>query len=220
MNFQTLKLYLMFKTVFKVMSENQDYVDYLSSRLIELGNSVPNKIKKCMVNPIKESNKKPTFGLDSLPNEIFANPGDVIPNRVGFSKYASFLNSSYEQEHGRPLVLAMSADLAESTNLSGFAIEYGSNKNKGLYDKENNLKSPLFPQGITEFTNAGMMAGAATVNFSENGYEASISNTCRSHRRCECNFGRLRCGYAVWGDICGSVSISNNPDDVEHRIRN
>ena len=40
-----------------------------------------------------------------------------------------------------------------------------------MYDKENNLKSPLFPQGITEFTNAGMMAGAATVNFSENGYE-------------------------------------------------
>ena len=168
---QTDQAKSMLKTVFKVMSENQDYVDYLSSRLIELGNSVPNKIKKCMVNPIKESNKKPTFGLDCLPNEIFANPGDVIPNRVGFSKYASFLNSSYEQEHGRPLVLAMSADLAESTNLSGFAIEYGSNKNKGLYDKENNLKSPLFPQGITEFTNAGMMAGAATVNFSENGYE-------------------------------------------------
>ena len=161
----------MFKTVFKVMSENQDYVDYLSSRLIELGDSVPKKIKKCMVNPVNESNKKPTFGLDSLPNNIFANPGDVIPNRVGFSKYASFLNSSYEKEYGRPLFLAMSADLADSTNLSGFAIEYGSNKNKGLYDKENNLKSPLFPQGITEFTNAGMMAGAATVNFSENGYE-------------------------------------------------
>ena len=161
----------MFKTVFKVMSDNQDYVDYLSSRLIELGNSVPNKIKKCMVSPVNETNEQSTFGLDSLPNNIFAKPGDVVPNRVGFSRYASFLNSSYDQEHGRPLFLAMSADLAESTNLSGFAIEYGSNKNKGLYDKENNLKSPLFPQGITEFTNAGMMAGAATVNFSENGYE-------------------------------------------------
>ena len=161
----------MFNTVFKVMSENQDYVDYLSSRLTEIGDSVPKKIKNCIVNPVNESNKQPTFELDSLPNNIFASPGDVIPNRVGFSKYASFLNSSYEKEYGRPLVLAMSADLADSTNLSGFAIEYGSNKNKGLYDKENNLKSPLFPQGITEFTNAGMMAGAATVNFSENAYD-------------------------------------------------
>ena len=68
-----------------------------------------------------------------MPNNIFAYPGDVIPNRVGFSKYASFLNSSYEKEYGRPLVLAMSADLADSTNLSGFAIE-------SIFDKENNFK--------------------------------------------------------------------------------
>ena len=72
------------------MSENQDYVDYLSSRLIELGDSVPNKIKKCMVSPVNETNKKPTFGLDSLPNNIFANPGDVVPNRVGFLNMQAF----------------------------------------------------------------------------------------------------------------------------------
>ena len=161
----------MFRTVFRAMSENQDYVDYLSSRLIELGNSVPKKIKQCIINPIDGSNQKPIFELDALPKDIFSKPGESVPNRVGFSKYASFLNSSFEEKYGRPLVLAMSADLADSTNLSGFAIEYGSNKSKGLYDKDNNLKSPLFPQGITEFTNAGMMAGAATVNFSENVYD-------------------------------------------------
>ena len=162
----------MFKTVFKVMSSNQDYVDYLSSRLVELGESVPKTISTCMVNPNIETNEKDLFDLSSLPEDIFANPGQSIPNRVGFSKYASFLNTTYEKKYGRPLVLAMSADLADSTNISGFAKSYQSSKDdKGLYDKEHNIGSPLFPQGITEFTNAGMMAGAATVNFSENAYE-------------------------------------------------
>ena len=41
-------------------------------------------------NPIIETNKQPTFELGSLPDNIFAHPGEVIPNRVGFSKYASF----------------------------------------------------------------------------------------------------------------------------------
>jgi len=162
----------MFETVFTVMSSNQEYVDYLSSRLIELGDSVPNKVKSCLVNPETETNRKSIFDLSSIPKDMFVTPGEVVPNRVGFSKYASFLNTSFEKKYGRPLVLAMSADLADSTNISGFAQEYGSDKNKGLYDKKKNIKSPLFPQGITEFTNAGMMAGAATVNFSQNAYDS------------------------------------------------
>ena len=162
----------MFETVFTVMSSNQEYVDYLSSRLIELGDSVPNKIKSCLVDPKTETNRKSIFGLSSIPKDMFVKPGEVVPNRVGFSKYASFLNTSFEKKYGRPLVLAMSADLADSTNISGFAKVYGSGKDKGLYDKKKNIKSPLFPQGITEFTNAGMMAGAATVNFSQNTYDS------------------------------------------------
>ena len=38
--------------------------------------------------------------------------------------------------------------------------------------KKNLIQKALFPQGITEFTNAGMMAGAATVNFSAKPYES------------------------------------------------
>ena len=161
----------MFKTIFTVMSNNQDYVDYLSNRLIELGDSVPNKIKHCSIDPDIETNRKSIFDVSLLPEDMFVKAGEVVPNRVGFSKYASFLNTSFEKRYGRPLVLAMSADLADSTNISGFAKEYGSDNDKGLYDKNKNIKSPLFPQGITEFTNAGMMAGAATVNFSKNSYD-------------------------------------------------
>ncbi|MBT3763435.1 MAG: transketolase, partial [Candidatus Marinimicrobia bacterium] len=41
----------------------------------------------------------------------------------------------------------------------------------GMYDKVTNTESPLMPQGITEFTNSGMLAGLATVNLNEDPYE-------------------------------------------------
>ena len=35
----------MFKTVFSVMNNNIDLVNYLSDRLVKLGNSIPNEIR-------------------------------------------------------------------------------------------------------------------------------------------------------------------------------
>ena len=162
----------MFKTVFSVMNNNIDLVNYLSDRLINLGNSVPNQIRECTVNTEKESKYQKLFNIDHLPDNIFVSPGTKVPNRMGFSKYASYINTITEQKYGRPLILAMSADLSDSTNISGFAKGYGGARDKGFYEKKSNTKSPLFPQGITEFTNAGMMAGAATVNFSAKPYES------------------------------------------------
>ena len=73
----------------------------------------------------------------------------------------------------------MSADLADSTNISGFAKEYGGSKDMGLYDKIKNINSPLMPQGITEFANSGMLAGLATVNFNEDPYDCLLYTTPR-----------------------------------------
>ena len=162
----------MFKTVFSVMNNNIDLVNYLSDRLINLGNSIPEKIRKCRVNTEKDSKYQKLFNIDHLPDNIFVSPGTKAPNRSGFSKYASYINTITEQKYGRPLILAMSADLSDSTNISGFSKGYGGVNDKGFYEKKSNTKSPLFPQGITEFTNAGMMAGAATVNFSAKPYES------------------------------------------------
>ena len=160
----------LFENVFSIMGKNKDYVDYLSSRLIELGDSVPQNIETCKLSKDRAAIDKNFFDLKNLPNDIFASPGETRPNREGFSKFASYLNSSFLNKYKRPLVLAMSADLADSTNISGFSKGYGGVSDKGLYNKKDNQESPLFPQGITEFTNAGMMAGAATVNFSQNPY--------------------------------------------------
>ena len=160
----------MFKTVFSVLENNQDCVDYLSTRLLELGESVPMQSNHCKVSVKNPSNDIDLFNINNLPESLFVKPGEKIPNRIGFSKYASYINTISEKKYGRPLVLAMSADLADSTNISGFAKGYGEAEDKGLYNRVSNKHSPLFPQGITEFTNSGMMAGAATVNFNEDTY--------------------------------------------------
>lgn len=160
----------LFKTVFSVLENNQELVDYLADTLIEIGDAVPAEMVNCRVSTKNPADDKSIFNINTLPKALFVKPGEKAPNRIGFSKYASYINSIAEKEYGRPLVIAMSADLADSTNISGFAKGWNGQDNHGLYDKGSNVDSPLMPQGITEFTNAGMMAGLATVNFNEDTY--------------------------------------------------
>ena len=160
-----------FESVFSVLQSNQDLVDYIADTLVNLGKSVPEKIESCKIT-VKNPAKDPDiFNIGSLPKDLFVEPGTKAPNRVGFSKYASFINSISISKYGRPLVVAMSADLADSTNISGFAKGYGDANDLGLYNYKTNKDSPLMPQGITEFTNSGMLAGLATVNFCDEPYE-------------------------------------------------
>jgi len=161
-----------FDTVFSVLHSNQELVDYLADTLIELGESVPEKLDDCKITIKNPADDSKLFNVNSLPETLFVDPGTKAPNRVGLSKYASYINSRSIDKYGRPLVIAMSADLADSTNISGFAKGFEGSKDLGLYNYKTNQESPLIPQGITEFTNSGMLAGLATVNFDEKPYEA------------------------------------------------
>ena len=169
------------ETVFSVLHNNQNLVDYLADRLVELGDSVPDEIDSCIIEQNNPLNDKELFNFSNYPSDIFAKPGEKVPNRVGFSKVASWLNSYSRKNYNRPLFVAMSADLADSTNISGFSKGWGGMEDMGMYSKDNNLSSPLMPQGITEFANSGMMAGLSTVNFSSdtldsfNGFIGSFS---------------------------------------------
>ena len=169
------------ETIFSVMRNNQDLVDYLADSLVQIGDSVPSDISSCKIKDSNPLDDKELFNFSNYPSELFANPGDKVPNRVGFSKIASWLNSYSRENYGRPLFVAMSADLADSTNISGFSKGWGDMEDLGMYSKESNTSSPLMPQGITEFANSGMMAGLSTVNFnsdtldSYNGFIGSFS---------------------------------------------
>lgn len=169
------------KTVFSVLRNNQELVDYLANRLVELGDSVPEELDSCKIKQNNPLDDKELFNFSNYPSEIFAEPGDKVPNRVGFSKIASWLNSYSRMNYDRPLFVAMSADLADSTNISGFSKGWGDMDDMGMFSKEDNPSSPLMPQGITEFANSGMMAGLSTVNFNSdtlksfNGFIGSFS---------------------------------------------
>ena len=160
-----------FESVVSVLSDNQELVDYLANRLVELGDSVPVNISSSKITKSNPLDDKALFDFHNYPSDLFAEAGTKAPNRVGFSKVASWLNSHSRKNHGRPLFVAMSADLADSTNISGFSKGRDGVDDMGMYDKHTNPDSPLMPQGITEFANAGMMAGLSTVNFNENTLE-------------------------------------------------
>ena len=76
------------------------------------------------------------------------------------------MNAMALQDYGRPLFIAASADLANSTNLSGFGKDFGDMPGSGWYNATPIPDGALLPTEITEFTNAGMIAGLATVNMS------------------------------------------------------
>ncbi|MCF7807625.1 MAG: transketolase [Candidatus Marinimicrobia bacterium] len=168
--------------VFQVFEKDPDLLDYLADRLVELGNSVPDSVDGLWIDTEKDPMKDPALlKVENLPDYLFVKPGDVAPNRAGFSKYAAWLNGYVNENYGRPLFLATSADLADSTNISGFGKDIDSYKGQGFYERNTNKKGVMLPQPITEFANAGICAGIAATNFARdpesnfNGFFAACS---------------------------------------------
>lgn len=151
-----------------VLRSDQALVDYLADRLIELGESVPREIPSFRLdtsrNPWKDER---LYDFENYPKEMYAEPGEKVPNRAALAKWGAWVNAFGRQQYGRPLFLACSADLAASTNIIGFAQKWGDIPGWGVYHRESNLEGALLPTEITEFTNAGLIAGIASVNFAE-----------------------------------------------------
>jgi transketolase len=150
-----------------VLRRDEDLVRYLADRLVELGDSVPADLPTFRLPEAKNPLKDPALlDVASYPEQMWAKPGTQQPNRAGFAAWGSWVNSYCLKQHGRPLFLVCSADLAGSTSISGFGDAFGNMPNVGWYDREKNPQGVIMPQGITEFANAGIMVGAASVNMS------------------------------------------------------
>jgi transketolase len=149
-----------------------EVLEFLANRLVEIGDSVPSEIPSCKVRADVDPAREPRIvDVAKLPNDLFVAPGTKAPNRSGFAKFAGYVNAISQEVAGRPLVIAMSADLAESTNIAGFAHGYGSFKGHGWWNRESNTDGALLPQEITEFTNSGVAAGIAVTNLSPRPFE-------------------------------------------------
>jgi len=139
---------------------------------------MPNAITNGNANP----NKDPLLTDPSnLPADLFFEPGDNQPNRKGFAQVAAYINSIGRKNYGRPLVIAASADLADSTNISGFAKDWAGSEGFGWYKRGQSENGALLPTAITEFGNAGLVCGLASTNLSDdpensfNGYWGACS---------------------------------------------
>jgi len=104
------------------------------------------------------------FDPAAYPDAMWKQAGTAAPNRAGLAAWAGWINATALRDHGRPLFIAASADLAESTNLAGFGHGFAGESGGGWYERDTNPAGSLLPTEISEFTNAGMMAGLAAVN--------------------------------------------------------
>jgi transketolase len=155
-----------FRVAVGVLRDHRDVVERVSDRLVEVAELVPERISTFNLGGRGGSIFDDPRLLDyrAYPPELYKAPGDKAPNRAALAGWGSWVNSFAKAEYGRPLVIAASADLAESTNLAGFGKGFADLEGWGWYQRDDNPRGALLPTEITEFSNAGMIVGLATVN--------------------------------------------------------
>ncbi len=160
------------KIVADVIRSDGKLVDYVADALVALGDSVPESLPSFKWDVSRNPLDDPVlYDFENYPKELYAQPGEKKPNRAALESFGAWVNTWSKKVYGRPLFIAMSADLAESTNIAGFAKDFGDEKGYGWYERNTNPDGALLPQAITEFSNSGITAGIASVNFSRTPYE-------------------------------------------------
>lgn len=153
------------QVVMEVLQRDQELVDYLAGRLVALGDSVPESLAAFCLDEGNPYLDERLYDFASYPADLYAKPGASVANRAALAKWGAWANAFGAKEYGRPLFIACSADLAGSTNISGFAEKYGDFPGYGWYERYGSPEGVLLPQEITEFVNAGLLVGMASVNF-------------------------------------------------------
>ena len=158
----------------EVLRRDDDLVEWLSDRLVAIAGTVPEAIEGFRLGGKAAGvfTDKRIFDFEHYPRQIWKRPGDKAPNRAALGTWGSYVNALAKRDYGRPLFIACSADLADSTNISGFAADFEEMKGFGWYERSSNPFGALLPTEITEFTNAGLMAGLASVDLAEDPFTA------------------------------------------------
>jgi transketolase len=160
------------RLVAEVLRRDKELVDYIAETLVRLGDSVPEEIPGFRLGgPTSPCNDPAITDFRNYPESMWAKPGEKLPNRAALGKWGAWVNAYSRKKHGRPLFIACSADLADSTNISGFAKDFEDIPGYGWYDREKNPEGTLLPQEITEFANSGLVCGLATVNLAKDPYK-------------------------------------------------
>ncbi|MGH2394291.1 MAG: transketolase, partial [Candidatus Limnocylindria bacterium] len=172
-----------FGVAMSVLRRDEELVDAISDRLVEVAATVPERVAGFHLGGRgTQIFDDPRFtDVRSYPASLWKAAGEKAPNRAALGSWAAWVNATARAEYDRPLFIACSADLAESTNIVGFAKGWEDLPGWGWYQRDENPRGALLPQQITEFTNAGVTVGIATVNLADdpmaafNGFWAACS---------------------------------------------
>jgi len=159
-----------FRVVVSVLRRDPDLVRWLSDRLLAIAATVPDEIASCTLRGRTAGIFRDPRLTDfrSYPAAMYHAPGERLPNRAGLGAWGSWVNAIARADYGRPLFIVCSADLAESTSIAGFGKDWGDLPGWGWYERDRNPRGTVLPQEITEFANAGLLAGMTSVNLAEN----------------------------------------------------
>ncbi len=155
------------ETAISVLRRDAGLVTWLSDRLTAIAASVPDEIPGVTLGEARSAaifDDPRVTDYRSYPTAVYRAPGERAPNRAALGAWGSWVNAYAKQAYGRPLFVVASADLAESTNIAGFGKDFGDLPGFGWYERDTNPDGAVLPQEITEFTNAGIMAGLASVS--------------------------------------------------------
>ena len=154
-----------------VLRRDAGLVRWLSDRLRAVAATVPDAIEGCSLGSGAVFSDKRFFDVSAYPSSLWKKPGEKAPNRAALGAWGAYVNSLALRDYGRPLFVAASADLAESTNIAGFGRGFDGLDGTGWYSRSENPSGALLPTEITEFTNAGLVCGLASVNLSPDPFE-------------------------------------------------
>ncbi len=156
------------RVAMSVLRRDPELVRWLSDRLVDIAASVPDAIEGFNLGPATGGRRvfddPAIYDYRAYPAAMYKAPGETVPNRAALGAWGSWVNAYARQTYGRPLFVVASADLAESTNIAGFGKPWGDLPGWGWYERDANPRGTVLPQEITEFANAGILAGMASVN--------------------------------------------------------
>jgi transketolase len=152
-----------------VLRRDTRLVEYLSDRLLAIAATVPDRVESFNLGGRRaELFSDPRLtDFRTYPKELYKRPGEHHPNRAALGAWGAWINAFAKAEYGRPLFIVSSADLADSTNISGFGKDWDKLPGWGWYERDQNPRGTVLPQEITEFANAGISVGLATVNLAD-----------------------------------------------------
>ena len=221
-----------FEVALGVMRRDPDLVTWLTDRLLQIAGTVPDSVDGFNLDSGRGErifSDERLFDAAQYPAELWKQPGDKQPNRAALGNWGAWVNAYAKAEYGRPLFIGASADLAESTNLAGFGKDFGDLPGWGWYERDKNPRGTVLPTQITEFTNAGLTVGMATVNMAADPFDDfnGFWGTCSTYgsfsylkygpmrlfsqlaQDCE-----LKLGKVLW--ICGHAGPETAEDSRTH----